>query len=88
MGPSMIFELGGGAHGVSGLMEHLNDSISLWLQDMADWKEFPKDWAKIAQKGVEEELSHRNAEIGNTHASLEEYRDKMLIEILKLHHKL
>ena len=47
MGPSLVFELGGGAGGVSGLMNHLNDSISLWLGDMADWKEFPQDWAKV-----------------------------------------
>ncbi|MGI5959590.1 MAG: 3-hydroxyacyl-CoA dehydrogenase family protein [Massiliimalia sp.] len=88
MGPSLVFELGGGEHGVSGLVKHLNDSISLWLQDMADWKEFPKEWAEIAQKGVNEELLHRDPKIGNTHASLEEYRDQMLIELLKLHHKL
>ena len=46
MGPSLVFELGGGQHGVSGLMTHLNDSISLWLNDMADWKSFPPETAK------------------------------------------
>lgn len=88
MGPSLVFELGGGKGGVSGLMNHLHDSIDLWLADMADWKEFPKEWADVAQKGVEEELKNRTPETGNTHESLEEYRDKMLIEILKLHGKL
>lgn len=88
MGPSLVFELGGGKGGVSGLMNHLGDSINLWLNDMADWKEFPKEWAEVAQKGVNEELADRSPEIGNTHESLEEYRDKMLIEILKLHGKL
>lgn len=88
MGPSLVFELGGGKGGVSGLMNHLHDSIDLWLQDMADWKEFPKEWVDVAQKGVEEEMANRTPETGNTHASLEEYRDKMLIEILKLHGKL
>ena len=88
MGPSLVFELGGGQHGVSGLMTHLNDSISLWLNDMADWKSFPPETAKVLQGGVNEELSHRPESIGNTHESLEEYRDKMLIEMLKLHGKL
>ena len=88
MGPSLVFELGGGQHGVSGLMTHLNDSISLWLNDMADWKSFPPETAKVLQDGVNEELSHRPESIGNTHESLEEYRDKMLIEMLKLHGKL
>ena len=85
IGPSLVFELGGGAGGVSGLMNHLNDSISLWLGDMADWKEFPQDWAKVAQEGVNAELANRSPETGNTHQSLEEYRDAMLIQLLKLH---
>ncbi len=85
MGPSLVFELGGGAGGVSGLMNHLNDSISLWLGDMADWKEFPQDWAKVAQEGVNAELANRSPGTGNTHQSLEEYRDAMLIQLLKLH---
>lgn len=88
MGPSMVFELGGGEHGVAGLMNHLNDSITLWLNDMADWKAFPEEWAQVAEAGVKEELSHRSPETGNTRASLEEYRDQMLISLLKLHHKL
>lgn len=88
LGPSAVFELGGGAGGVSGLMNHLSSSINLWLEDMADWKEFPKEWAQTAQEGVNEEISHRPAEIGNTRESLEDYRDHMLIELLKLHNKL
>lgn len=88
MGPSLVFELGGGKGGVSGLMNHLNDSISLWLADMADWKSFPPEFAQVAQEGVDEELAARPAEIGNTPESLADYRDHMIIEILKLHDKL
>lgn len=88
MGPSLVFELGGGKGGVSGLMNHLNDSISLWLADMADWKSFPPEFAQVAQEGVDEELAARPAEIGNTPESLADYRDHMIIEILKLHGKL
>ena len=88
MGPSMVFELGGGKGGVAGLMHHLNDSISLWLADMADWKSFPPEFAQVAQDGVNEELAARPAEKGNTPESLAAYRDRMLIELLKLHGKL
>lgn len=88
LGPSAVFDLGGGDHGVSGLMEHLGPSINLWLNDMADWKEFPAQWGEIAQKGVDEEIANRPEEIGNTTESLKEYRDHMLIELLKLHGKL
>ena len=88
MGPSLVFELGGGQGHIDGLMKHLNESINLWLNDMADWKEFPEKFPEVARKGGEEALKNRNPEIGNTDESLAEYRDKMLIEILKLHNKL
>ena len=88
MGPSLVFELGGGKGGVSGLMNHLNDSINLWLEDMADWKSFPPEFAQVAQDGVNDELAARPAETGNTPEGLAEYRDHMLIELLKLHKKL
>ena len=88
MGPSLVFELGGGEGHIDGLMKHLNPSISLWLHDMADFKDFPEEFPEIARKGVEEALKNRPQEIGNDDQSLAEYRDKMLISILKLHNKL
>ena len=88
MGPSLVFELGGGEGHIDGLMKHLNSSISLWLHDMADFKDFPKEFPEIARKGVEESLKNMPKEIGNDDASLAEYRDKMLISLLKLHKKL
>lgn len=88
MGPSLVFELGGGEGHIDGLMKHLNSSISLWLHDMADFKDFPEEFPDIARKGVEEAMKNRPAEIGNDDQSLAEYRDKMLIELLKLHNKL
>lgn len=88
MGPSLVFELGGGEHGIEGLLKHLGPSIDLWLKDMASFQEFPKEFGTIAQTGVNEEIKNREKEIGNDRQSLALYRDKMLIELLKLHHKL
>ncbi len=88
MGPSLVFELGGGKAHIDGLMKHLGPSINLWLNDMADFKEFPSSFGEIARKGVEEEIKNRPREIGNDDESLALYRDKMLIEMLKLHKKL
>lgn len=88
MGPSLVFQLGGGKVGIDGLLKHLGPSINLWLNDMADFKAMPEEFGKIAREGVEEEMKNRPKEIGNDDASLAEYRDKMLIELLKLHKKL
>lgn len=88
MGPSLVFELGGGEGHIDGLMKHLNPSISLWLHDMADFKDFPEEFPQIAREGVEEAMRNRPREIGNDDQNLAEYRDKMLISLLKLHKKL
>lgn len=88
MGPTLVFQLGGGKVGVDGLLTHLNDSINLWLNDMADFKQFPSEFAKVARDGVEEEMKNRSPEIGNDDASVATYRDDMLIQLLKLHNKL
>ena len=88
MGPSLVFQLGGGKVGIDGLLKHLGPSINLWLNNMADFKAMPEEFGKIAREGVEEEMKNRPKEIGNDDASLAEYRDKMLIELLKLHKKL
>lgn len=88
MGPSLVFQLGGGQYGIAGALKHMGPSANMWLADMADFKKIPDEFAGIAQAGVNEELANRTPEIGNDDASLAEYRDKMLIELLKLHGKL
>lgn len=88
MGPSLVFELGGGQAHIDGLIKHLSPSINLWLKDMADFKEFPPEFAEVAREGVLESMKNRSSEIGNDDESLAKYRDKMLIEMLKLHKKL
>ena len=88
MRPSLVFQLGGGKAGIDGILKHLRPSINMWLKDMADFKEFPEEFGQIAHEGVEAEMKNRTKETGNDDASLAEYRDKMLIEMLKLHNKL
>lgn len=87
LGPSLLFELGGGEGGIAGLMRSLDASFTLWYQDMSDYKKLPEDWPDIAQQGVNAELQNRGEEEGNTRSSLMEFRDRMMIEILKLHGK-
>lgn len=90
MGPMLIFELGGGGNGqgFSMIYKLVGESVKLWLNDMADFKEYPEGWVEVAQKGINESIANRPAEIGNDTASLRAYRDKMLIELLKLHKKI
>ena len=88
MGPILTLHLGGGESGAKGLCEKINDSSNLWLKDMASWDTIPSEWPDIAQAGALKEIENRPAELGKTTQELIEFRDNMLIELLKLHKKL
>ncbi|MEJ8553367.1 3-hydroxyacyl-CoA dehydrogenase family protein [Tepidibacter sp. Z1-5] len=88
MGPNLIFQLGGGPHGIKGIMKHIGPSVELWLNDMASWTKVPEEWADIAHEGVVEEMANREPEFGQNNEDLTKFRDRMLIDLLKLHKKL
>jgi 3-hydroxyacyl-CoA dehydrogenase len=90
MGHLLNMELGF-AGGVKGMYDKLivpEAEHSSYLNDLGNWTKYPDDLAETAQAGVDEELAHRPPEIGNDVEGLAEYRDRMLIEILKLHKRL
>lgn len=88
LGPNMIFQLGGGPYGIKGLLHHVGASVELWWADMADWKKWPAGWGETAQAGVNDAMANRREEFGRTTAEIAQFRDNMLIELLKLHGKL
>lgn len=88
LGPVLTMHLGGGAGGARALYTALHNSSQLWLEDMAKWTAIPREWPEIAHAGVLQEIEHRQAEFGKTSAEIAEFRDNMLVEILKLHKKL
>lgn len=51
MGPNLIYQLGGGQHGIEGLLKHVGGSVELWWQDMATWKKWPPAWTETARDG-------------------------------------
>ena len=85
-GHSMILQLANPG-GLTGMEKMLGNSGDVWLKDMANWTQQPADWAQIAQPGVDEEMRNFPDYIGHTNDECREYRDRMLIEILKLHRK-
>ena len=83
MGPNLIYQLGGGQHGIQGLLKHVESSVQLWLEDMAAWKKWPPGWHETAQEGVNIEMANRPPEQGRTNEEIVRLRDDGLIEILK-----
>ena len=58
------------------------------LSDMPTWTTYPADWTQKAEAGIKEAIAHRPAEMGNDADSIAQWRDKMLVEVLRLHKKL
>ena len=83
MGSGLNFELASDK-GLEGMIDVIGKSMLTWLDDMATWTEFPEGTSKLYD-GIDEAIKNRPKEIGNDRESLNEYRTKMLIDILKLH---
>lgn len=88
LGVFICFELSGAKAGIEGLLEKLEPAWNDWLKDMADWKDFPSDWKKTVQEGVNAELANREPQFGRNHEDIIRFRDDSLLEILKMHNKL
>ena len=84
-GHNMVMQLGN-KDGVKGMIEMLDGGFNL-CGDIAAWDHIPDDYKYKAQEAVDEMMANYPDEIGHTNAEISQYRDKMLIEILKLHGK-
>ncbi len=58
------------------------------LSNMPTWTTFPADWDKKAGEGLEEAIANRAPETGRDLDSIAKWRDKMLVDTLRLHGKL
>lgn len=88
MGPNLIYQLGGGPYGLTGIMTHIGTTVEAWWDDMADWKRWPEDWLAKAQEGVNQEMANRSPDTGRTNEEIVRWRDDGLIELLKFLKKL
>ncbi len=81
MGPHLTYHLGGGEGGIGHFIDHLGPAFETWLSDMAVWAKFPSQSREILSEGVEKEIQGRDP------ADLAQWRDRKLIEIIKLLYK-
>lgn len=86
IGQILIGELGspGGWDEAAVRFKPLNESI---FRDLENRTELPENWAAVAKQGAEETIAHMPECIGNTRDDIAAFRDKVLIELLKLHGK-
>ena len=84
-GHNMVMQVGNKA-GIKGMMDMLAGGYNL-CADIAAWDTIPADYGDKAQAAVNEMMKNNPDEIGHTNEEISAYRDKMLVEILKLHNK-
>jgi 3-hydroxyacyl-CoA dehydrogenase len=76
MGPHLTFHLAGGEGGMTNFMSHLRPALETWLSDRDP--NFTPDVQKTIVDGVGKEAA------GRTIGDLQKWRDRKLIEILKV----
>ena len=74
-------------YGFLGMMKMLQANGNAMLPGMANWTTMPEDWSAF-DEGVKEEMASLPDWMGHTDAQCTAYRDRALIEALKLHRKL
>lgn len=58
------------------------------LATLADWTVFPENWDQVFADGLEQEIAARPLETGRDIRGIEAWRNKMLLQILRLHKKI
>jgi 3-hydroxyacyl-CoA dehydrogenase len=87
LGPAMLYDLGGGDAGIRG-MSKLDFTLNQVFKDLSSLSYMPKEWYDFAEKGLELERKNLPDFVGNSKQEISQFRDNMLVEILKLHKKL
>lgn len=76
MGPHLTFHLAGGEGGMTHFMNHLTPALQTWMDDMKNPRII--DYKQLIIDGVAEEAGNRSI------ADLQKWRDRKLIDILKV----
>ena len=77
MGPHLTFHLAGGVGGMAHFMSHIGPAVQGWMDDLGDTR-LTESVQKLIIDGVAEEAGSRSI------ADLQQWRDRKLIDILKV----
>ncbi len=88
LGQFLSMHLGAAPEGLGGFNEKYHIDVTKpdgRLSNMPTWTTFPEKWSEHASVGIEEAIAKRDTSTGNDIASIEKWRDNMLVETLRLH---
>ena len=87
-GPAMNYELGGGELGLKGCAIKFGEMTNAVFADLSDMKKVPENWADLSGEEIIPLMENLPPVIGNEKPQIALFRDKTIIELLKLHKRL
>ena len=88
MGPALAYELGGGDEGLVGCVKKFGEMTNTVFGDISNMERTPDDYMDMAVREMPPYIKNLPEHIGHTHAEIAAFRDRMLVNLLKLHGKL
>lgn len=86
-GPGMVYELGSPA-GLLGTISKFSTMSEMVFADLSNADKYPEGFGALVDAQIKDEIEHLPDFKGKTREEQAKWRDHMLIEFLKLHHKL
>jgi len=90
VGQAMALHLGAAPEGLANFTTKYHmvpGTVNKRMDVLATWNVYPDNWDKILYEGLCQAIEKRPPATGRDMESIERWRDKMLVEILKLHKK-
>ncbi len=87
-GPAMNYELGGGELGLRGCAIKFGPMTNAVFADITDIKKVPDEWADLSGDEIGPLMEKLPDVIGHTKPAIADFRDNLIIELLKLHKKM
>ena len=88
VGPGMNYELGGGTLGIKGCGIKFGAMTNAVFADISDMKEVPATWPDKSGEEIIVEKENMPDVIGHTNEDIAAFRDKLIVDVLKLHHRM
>ncbi len=87
-GPSMHYELGGGDLGLKGCASKVGAMTDAVFADISDMKKVPATWADQSGDEIGPLMENQPDVIGHTKPEIADFRDNVIISVLKMHERM
>lgn len=87
-GPSLHYELGGGDLGLKGCAIKFGAMTDAVFADISDMKKVPETWADQSGDEIGPLMENLPDVIGHTKPEIADFRDNVIIEVLKMHKRM